>query len=378
MNRHTELTTRVCRLENNISTNLSDRELCVTINEKFSPGLVIKNYNELCSLLDLDNKGGNTKVANIKNIQRFCEFEKDGQKFIIKKIFDSPKEKIDKRVSGNNSVYVTLIETILLDYFIRKNQRTLNFTKKVLWEELGMASPNYATNYDRKSFLYELQSIDNRTRQWHIDKAYSNSRKKLNDITKTALNSLKNRKLIEYRDDVIVASKGKNYFEVTEDWQIEKILQCERETLNELGCKNLKEVIFNSNKKVNMKRYTEIRNRKLRDTLGFDFIFRRYSIICNRKYLQQGLQENISELKKSLNSKIIDSLESQAQKDFDKNRTDLRVGNTHFIYPNYYVDIQKLIITKILNIDEKLVEEFITTLQIENELEEELDGLFSA
>ena len=48
------------------------------------------------------------------------------------------------------------------------------------------------------------------------------------------------------------------------------------------------------------------------------------------------------------------------------------------IYPNYYVDIQKLIITKILNIDEKLVEEFITTLQIENELEEELNGLFSA
>lgn len=339
--------------------------------------MVVKNYNQLCSLLNLSNVRGNTKIANLKNIERFCEYQKDGQKFIIKQVFDTPKEKNDKRVKGNKSIYVTLIETILLEYFVRKNQRTLNFTKKELWEELGMVSPNYANNYDRAAFLDELQEIDIRTRQWHIDKAYSNSRKKLNDITKSALNSLRNRKLIEYRDDIIVARKNKEYFEVTNDWQIEKILQCEREALKELGCKSLREVIFNSDKKVNMKRYTKIRNEKLHRELGFDFIFRRYSIICNRKYLEEGLQENIEELKKSLNSKIIESLELQAQKDFDKNRTDLKNGNTHFIYPNYYVDIQKLIITKILNIDEKLVEEFITTLQIENALDEEWSMLIA-
>lgn len=332
------------------------------------PGLVIKNYNELCAMLGLDNTRGNTKKANLKNIQRFCEFEKQGQKFIIKKVFSNPKEKIDKRVSGNRSVYVTLIETILLDCFIRKNKTSLNFTKNQLWEELGMINRNYATNFEKKSFLCELQAIDNRTRQWHIDKAYSNSRNKLNHITKTALNSLKNRKLIEYRDEVIIAYDGKNYFEVTEPWQIEKILQCEKETLNELGCKDLKEVIFNSDKRINMKKYITMRNKKLRNTLGFEFIFRRYSIICNRQYLQQGLQENISELKKVLNSKIIDYLENQAKKDFEKNRADLKNGNTHFIYPNYYVDIQKLIITKILKIDESLADEFITSLQIENEL----------
>lgn len=352
--------------------------MCLAINDKFYEGLVIKNYNELCNMLGLDNTRGNTKKANLKNIQRFCEFDKVGQKFVIKKIFDSPREKADKRINGNNSIYVTLIETILLDYFIRKNQRTLNFTKKELWEELGMVSPNYATNMSRKSFLAELQEIDNRTRQWHIDKAYSNSRKRLNDITRSALKSLKGRKLIDYRDDVIVACVNKNYFEITKDWQIEKILQCEKEALNELGCKNLKEVTFNSNRNITMKTYMNVRNKKLKETLGFDFIFRRYSIICNRNYLEQGLQENIVELKKALNSKIIESLELQAQKDFERNRSDLKVGNTHFIYPNYYLDIQKLIITKILNINEKLVDEFITTLQIESELDEELENLFSA
>ncbi len=350
------------------------------VNEKLTPGLELKNYNELCSVLEISNEGGNTKKANLKSIERFCSLEKQGHKYIVKEIYDTPKEKNDKRVKGNRAIYTAMIETILLSVFIEKSKSkdspSLSFTKRELWEELGMISQNYAANYKRPAFLTELQHIDDRVRQWHIDKAYCNSRKKLNDITKSALQSLKRRMLIEYRDDVIVAKKvgDKRHFEVKEEWQIEKILQCKKETLIELGCENLHDVIFNKDKSITLEAYYKIRNAKLQRTLGFEFVYKRYSIICNRKYMEQGLQENINFLRKELNASIINVLTKQATKDLRKNRKALNEGRTSFIYPNYYEDIQKLIINKILNIDEALVEEFVNNI----ELQAELDELFAS
>ncbi len=164
------------------------------VNEKLTPGLELKNYNELCSVLEISNEGGNTKKANLKSIERFCSLEKQGHKYIVKEIYDTPKEKNDKRVKGNRAIYTAMIETILLSIFIEKNSPSLSFTKRELWEEMGMVSQNYAVNYNRPAFLMELQHIDSRIRQWHIDKAYCNSRKKLNDITKSALQSLRSLK----------------------------------------------------------------------------------------------------------------------------------------------------------------------------------------
>lgn len=326
-------------------------------------------------MLHWDNSRGNTKKANLKNLERFCEWKKEGQKFVITNVFDNPKKRLDKRSDGNNMIYVKLIETILLDYFIQQDQCSLDFTKKQLWEALGMINQQFLKNDGNPSFVTELQEIDDRVRQWHIDKAYDSSRKKLNDITKAALKSLQRRKLIEYRDNVLVAHEGKEYFEVTRNYQIERVLQCEKEALNDLGCKNLREVIYNSNPDISLEKYYEIRNCKLKERIGFDFVFRRYSIVCNRKFLDQGIEENIVELnKKLLNGKIIDSLDKQALKDYARNREAFQKGETKFRYPDYYVNIQRLIFKQILNIDDQSVDEFATTLDIEAEI----DAVFPA
>lgn len=334
------------------------------------PGATLKNYKELCEKLELPIVGGKSKQLQMDNLKRFCALEQEGHKYIVTDIYDCPFEKQDKRIKGSRALFVTYIETLLLNYFIKQGTTTCNFTKSQLWEMLGMVNLNYARNIDSRDLLQRIQSADDRVRQWHIDNFYSRSRKKLNDITKSALNSLKSRKLIEYRDDVIVAKKGNDYFEVTKPWQIEKILEIEKETLNELSCKNIKEVIFNSDPKINMKIYTKKRNRKLYELYGIDFIYRRYSIVCNRKYLEQGLKENEQELKQYLNMKIIESMNTIAKKDFSKNRLDLKENRTTFIYPNYYVDIQKLLATKLLNINEQLIQEFIDTIQLDAEIDE--------
>ena len=96
--------------------NISLEEI---IKERVSVGMVIKNYKQLCQLLDLPVlSGGNTKQAQIKNLKCYMDFEKSGQKFIITDIFDTPLTINDQRKLGNNSIYVKYIEVILLQYLV--------------------------------------------------------------------------------------------------------------------------------------------------------------------------------------------------------------------------------------------------------------------
>lgn len=57
----------------------------------------IKNYKELCKLLDWNVSSGNTKKAQFKELDRYCLYHKNGNKFIIDKIFEEPRDKQDLR-----------------------------------------------------------------------------------------------------------------------------------------------------------------------------------------------------------------------------------------------------------------------------------------
>lgn len=226
---------------------------------------------------------------------------------------------------------------------------------------LGLVNENYIYGYDDTSLINHIQNRteDLTIKSYHINKFYENTNKKLNDIINSAFKSLKNRRLIDYKDNEIVAVRKGHYSLIKDDRQIERILQIEKETLNDLGCKSLQEVIFNKDKKnVNMKRYLQIRNEKLFEYLNYDYIYYRYQIICNRKYLKQGLQENVTELKKTLNNKLKSSVNNQTLKEYTKNIKDYENGKTTFLYSDDFVDIQKLLAEKLLDIDEELFEEY--------------------
>ena len=92
--------------------------------------------------------------------------DQDKQKFIVKEIYDYPKPKDDKRSEGkNHNLYITLFESVLLKIFIEKNQTTLNFTKRELWEEMGMINKNYSYGYNNPEFLSELMQKQNRLKR---------------------------------------------------------------------------------------------------------------------------------------------------------------------------------------------------------------------
>jgi len=64
---------------------------------KLSIGMAIKNYKEMCILLEEKEKKGKSRLLQIANWERYFKWHKDGQKFIIDEVFEMPIEKIDNR-----------------------------------------------------------------------------------------------------------------------------------------------------------------------------------------------------------------------------------------------------------------------------------------
>ncbi len=96
------------------------------------PGDIISDYKELCTLVQEEIKGGDSKKAKLKEFERYFQYEKHGRKFLILDVYDTPLPKNDKRKDGNRKIYVTYIESILLMYRDRLDNSTGYFTKKQL------------------------------------------------------------------------------------------------------------------------------------------------------------------------------------------------------------------------------------------------------
>ena len=68
------------------------------------PGMEVKNYKELCSLLEIKAVGGKSKILQMEKISKYIDFKKEGNKFLIEKVTiptveEEPKARKDKGVA---------------------------------------------------------------------------------------------------------------------------------------------------------------------------------------------------------------------------------------------------------------------------------------
>lgn len=73
------------------------------INEYGEHILTVKNYKEMCKILEEKEKDGNSKTAQIKEWNRYFDFSRDNQKYIIKEIYDKPFPK---------NIYISPLDTL--------------------------------------------------------------------------------------------------------------------------------------------------------------------------------------------------------------------------------------------------------------------------
>jgi hypothetical protein len=91
--------------------------------ENVKVGDRFRNYKELCRILEIPEKTSDSKACQLKDLQQFVGYEKMGQAFIIREVYNSPIIKIDKRNKSTNKFYLNGLELVVLDYLTKNKEK---------------------------------------------------------------------------------------------------------------------------------------------------------------------------------------------------------------------------------------------------------------
>ena len=130
-------------------------------------GDIIKNYKDMCNLLEEKISSGSSKKGTAKNWEMYIQYEKQGQKFFILNIYDVPLPKKDKRSNGNRRIYLPYVEKIFLSYLSGLENKTGYFTKKNLLYILGMTN-----KFHQNISFIDLSAENSDLTYWQLEKFY--------------------------------------------------------------------------------------------------------------------------------------------------------------------------------------------------------------
>lgn len=100
-------------------------------------GMNIKNYKEMCDILKEESTTGKSKQLQLERWLRYFDYEKDGHKFVIKEIYDTPLPED----FSTNDIYSKYIQTILTKYL--KEKGSGEFTMTQLLKLCGFVNENW-------------------------------------------------------------------------------------------------------------------------------------------------------------------------------------------------------------------------------------------
>lgn len=329
--------------------------------EKLSVGMIVKNYKELCILLEVECKtGGDSKKSQLKEIERYINYEKQGHKFIVKEIYKEPLQLIDGRlISSKAATYIDDLELLLLN-FLLYNKGDITISKSGLYTALKMVNSNYSKyNGNERPILARDLKIDLTI----VNEYYNDTSSILGNAIKTVLNRLERKRLIFKTDTKVKAqivvtpvrtnnngdikvnkiihtddneierveyipSKIKTEIEHIEcsDSEIKKIMAIERKVLVSMGYhEGIGHNILVSSGK--WKDFKSKVNNILLDEMNIAYAYDAYKILFNyddvkeeQKYILNKLEKQQKELltNREVKKHIYDRAEKSVHKTYDK------------------------------------------------------------
>lgn len=376
-----------------------NKDVCIyddlynSVQNNLELGQEIKNYKELCRILNQETLGGKQKQLQILDFQRYFEFQKVGHKFVITDIFTEPIPKEDKRKMGNNSIYVKYIEVILLHFLSKQKNYTCVLKKNQIWLLLGMVSKKY-----NNIPMEDLEKLDYSINSFMVNHFYQRCNQRLERILFTALNNLKNRKLLSYQEQIIIVPvKGVGF--IASDDDIRRLDAVAHSVLESMGLISMIQVYC----KFKSREFYDEVNDRLRELYGWKYSFKQYKLIYTPENIIKAIPESEVELQRlTLNDSIIETINDGASKLLEKNENkwnkayekaqkeylafgigNPRISNSEvvdengqkvFHYPPYYMEAQRLLAEELLRIGNKKPVDTPTTAE---KLDEELDELFA-
>lgn len=300
--------------------------------ENLSEGLIIKNYKELCSMLEIKVEAGNSKKAQLKELERFIKYHKEGNKFIIDEIYNenSIREKDDKRGICNNAYGEELKYLILCILATSEENNELIIPATLLLRQLCMINDNYSIGRKCQDRLSELMCMD----EVYINEFYNTTHANLKSSVETALNQLRKMSLLEWKRIVMVCKKKANFkmnevneiiigddfkplctvkesYEPATKEEIMFILDAERLMLLDYGCDNISQIFKLGKATEYYKKVNEI----VRKNTNIFYYFNAYDIVYNSNHIYDkliSLGVNAAELRRNINAKVQEKLMNNA------------------------------------------------------------------
>lgn len=286
---------------------------------RLESGIVVKNYKEMCEILDEDICGGDSKKAQLKEWARYFAWEKKGQKFIILDIYDEPLPKDDGR--QNKNIYVKYIQVILMKILSKQKNTKEPFyiTTNQLWKLLGMINDNY-----KNISLDDLNNMitDYEVTPFDMKKFYQRCNQRLREILFSSLNKLEDRALIKYEIETVIVffdEDRKTVYRPANDFQKKKILKAERKALLDMGLESKQHAYA----KFKETEFFERVNAYLHEWYGWEYTFNRIKINYNKSdvletvYMDEAkLRSDFEEIKLQrlgLNDRVVEALYKNAQ-----------------------------------------------------------------
>lgn len=305
---------------------------------QLTPNSWVKNYKELCKLLDQPVRGGYQKIAQLENFKRYFSYEKQGWKYYIKEIYDTPLP--SDKVSAN-AKYGEYIQNILLSYLSKQPRKQTNMKKAQLYQMLGMVNENYYTYHRSK----KLQTLFPTVQRTDVTDFYQRADSRLNQILKVNLNSLQKRGFLTWYETYVIGMLGPRaetltYHEANE-YEIQLIESESADVLNELKLHKMTEVYMTHQEE----KYYDLLSCRIKE-YGWSTAFKTYHFETK---MQVEAKEGYRDL---LNRLIIEALDTQAVSRFEKEQAALNtdIANPQLKYPESYVQAQKTLSSNLIKL----------------------------
>lgn len=309
--------------------------------ENLKVGQVIKNYKSLCEILEIEAKksGSNSHKAQLKEFNRYFEFEKQGHKYIITKIYENPKERIDNRMNGNNTVFSDDIEKLILNILASSKDDTITIARGQLYKALCMCNENYLLGRSNISKLSEIIELPKSA----IYEFYDNNSSKLRDTVERNLRRLRSRALITWNNTITVAVteveieynefgepifdkrtksiryKTKTVHRLADKFEKKAILKYEHEVLKEMGIDTIQKVFLLGKWKY-FKQQVEDKLRE--NNTNIDYYYDTYTITFNnedvKNYVKKLSDNSIKDIKNNINYNMIESIKKSTMRRHNK------------------------------------------------------------
>lgn len=328
--------------------------------KNLTEGMEIKNYKELCNILEIKVSDGNSKKKQLKDLERYCKFRKEGRKFIIEQIYEEEKAKIYP------SVYMEFIGNILIDYLYKNlsnpgDRKILTIGKMI--EIVGLANENYEIGNRHKKALSKALNVN----LLSVYYFYNNTRGEFKRIIERALKSLHNRRILTFNKIKMICCKDGVYqvYRQATDQEESYITDIEKEVLNDMKYKSISEVFI----KCKMKTFQKKVKNKLPE--GWIYYFDAYSINVGTKAIKMEY-ENIKEQREELNKRSLKKVHKQLKTNENTVNENLLIENLIDII-KYDLDLADNIIIEQKRqnkeFSNKLNDKYYEICKINNEIE---------